>query len=145
METDTGSQEHDACFQIRSKQCRCVSVGPYSDLRVKRSDQRLPMKRIHSGINAGDLLAYSGGPVPDSHRLPVRLGDRTPDRTSQVCDCNSCRQEIQSCRTCYPESAANSKHTKPAESSCSLNYLIRMPGGRNEPWLLVVVMAPGTG
>lgn len=84
METDTGSQEHDTYFQIRSKQCRCVPARPYSDSRVERSDQRLPMKRIHSDINAGDLLAYSGGPVPDSHRLPVRLGNRTPDRTSQV-------------------------------------------------------------
>src|SRR5206468_9349235 len=28
---------------------------------------------------SGDLLAYSGGPAPESHRLPVRHSGRTPD------------------------------------------------------------------
>lgn len=36
--------------------------------------------QVHSGTLSGVLLAYSGGPVPDSHRLPVRSFSRSNAR-----------------------------------------------------------------
>src|SRR5262249_28233379 len=51
---------------------------PYSGSRVVRprtpSRGRLPAVAVMSG----DLLAYSGGPAPDSHRLPARPIGRAP-------------------------------------------------------------------
>ena len=47
-------------------------VGPCSDLRVKRSANAFPRTAVRSGNVFAALLAYSGGPVPDSHRLPAR-------------------------------------------------------------------------
>src|SRR5262249_46317338 len=51
---------------------------PYSGSRVGRS--RTPSRGPSPAVAfvSGDLLAYSGGPAPDSHRLPVRPTGRTP-------------------------------------------------------------------
>jgi hypothetical protein len=38
---------------------------------LKRSSNAFPQRIGCSGILFEDLLAHSGGPVPDSHRLPV--------------------------------------------------------------------------
>ncbi|MDB5346501.1 MAG: hypothetical protein JWP89_4878 [Schlesneria sp.] len=38
---------------------------------LKRSPNAFPQPVGCSGMLLGNLLAHSGGPVPDSHRLPV--------------------------------------------------------------------------
>ena len=51
---------------------------PYSGSRVGRS--RTPSREpwLAVALLSGDLLAYSGGPAPDSHRLPARHSCRAP-------------------------------------------------------------------
>src|SRR5271166_264233 len=49
-----------------------VPERPYSGLRVERSRTPSHEPKLAVAFLSGDLLAYSGGPAPEFHRLPVQ-------------------------------------------------------------------------
>ena len=49
-----------------------VPERPYSGSRVERSRTPSREPALAVAFLSGDLLAYSGGPAPESHRLPVQ-------------------------------------------------------------------------
>lgn len=66
------SERKHAVFRVtfRPKHHMAIPAGRILT-RESTVSERLPTSNARSGMLFRDLFAYSGGPVPDSHRLPV--------------------------------------------------------------------------